>query len=71
VPKNLLYLTDRLPKPNYVESPKKNQVTSSLVIKSNTKDEIEKISLEPHQKSVDKQRKPRPPSGKDERVSQN
>ena len=43
IPKNLLYLTDRLPKPHYDESPHKNKAhANSVIIKSNKKEQLER-----------------------------
>lgn len=43
VPKNLLYLTDRLPKPHYEQSPRINRLAASSVIKSYKKEEVERL----------------------------
>ena len=43
VPKNLLYLTDRLPKPHYEDSSTRNKAhASSVIIRSNKKEELDR-----------------------------
>ena len=44
IPKNLLYLTDRLPKPHYDDSSKKTHA-SSVIVKSSKKEQIERDEL--------------------------
>lgn len=42
IPKNLLYLTDRLPKPQYDEGMNKKPHAQSVIIKSNKKESVER-----------------------------
>lgn len=40
IPKNLLYLTERLPKPHYNRTVSKSKLVQSIIVKSNIKEDL-------------------------------
>ena len=53
IPKNLLYLTDRLPKPSYNDESMHKKHASSVIVKSNKKAatiDVEREELKPPKK---------------------